>query len=116
MPKVEEVKQFFDKLNKDCECSGESVVPYTDTEYYSEQISNQYDHLEEEVCDQLAFELRQLVIEDYCESSDVKAMANLGKAAELIAEAIELKVGFETDLDTTFLLLRNLTQRKLKGI
>jgi hypothetical protein len=37
-----ELKAMFDKINQDCKLSGESVVEYSDIEYYAEQIRNIY--------------------------------------------------------------------------
>lgn len=33
-----ELKKIFDKINEDCRLSEESVVPYSDTDYYANQI------------------------------------------------------------------------------
>jgi hypothetical protein len=35
-----ELKQMFDRINVDCAKSGESVVDYDDTEFYTDQICN----------------------------------------------------------------------------
>lgn len=34
------VRRMFVIINEDCAKSGDSVVPFTDTEYYAEQILN----------------------------------------------------------------------------
>lgn len=38
-PSLAEVKAILNQINDDCEESGESVVPFDDVEYYSNQIA-----------------------------------------------------------------------------
>lgn len=40
IPPMNELKPMFDQVNADCKKSGESVVPYSDVEYYANQIHN----------------------------------------------------------------------------
>lgn len=43
LPTVAEMIDLFNKVNADCEETGESVVALTDVEFYSEQIENIYE-------------------------------------------------------------------------
>lgn len=56
---IGELRRFFATLNADCEVTGESVVEFTDVEYYTNQIKNLYEELSEEEARELALKLNQ---------------------------------------------------------
>jgi len=53
-PTVEEMFQLFTKVNSDCMRDGADSIPFTDIDYYAEQIEVIY-----EVCEIDAYELAQ---------------------------------------------------------
>lgn len=56
IPNVIELFKMFKKINADCAASGESVVPFSDVDYYSGQIQNIY-NLADTVCDTMALSM-----------------------------------------------------------
>lgn len=56
LPTIEKLAKVFNKVNTDCMRDGEDSIPFTDIEYYTEQIAILYD-LSYEKAEFLATEL-----------------------------------------------------------
>jgi hypothetical protein len=58
LPTSKFLREMFTSINEDCQKNGESVVPFSDEEYYSDQIFNIYDEeIDYETCQKLSREL-----------------------------------------------------------
>ena len=57
LPTPAELHALFTQVNEDCMAGGEKPVPFSDTDYYADQIANIYEIESEATCLELANQL-----------------------------------------------------------